>query len=221
MDELYPLHHAEASFGTDNYDQLSELNHQQSQSLGRALGCQGVSTNLFYTGDIQRHRETLEVINVGLGFNKSPFKTHTGLNEVDFTGLPSARFRKGGVPALMHKDRKVRFKIQRDTVLAWPQNQIKDPPESWRAFCARSQAARQMMMVEELKTVPSVSSGSVIDQIIAVLLQKPTEKEIKLQLQFKNCAINKFVFSARFTYLYGFIETPHGPNVTTPLLSYS
>lgn len=221
MAELYLIRHAQASFGAENYDQLSDLGHQQSQSLGKALADQGVSPDLFYAGDMQRHRETLEGIQAGLGQKKSPFILHTGLNEFDFTGLLNARFRKGGAPALMHKDRKVHFRTLRDTVLAWQQNQIEDPPESWSLFCGRIEAARQAMMIEGPKTVLAVSSGGVIAQMIAALLQTPPEQQIKLQLQLKNCAVNRFIFSARSTYLHGFNETPHITAASAPLLSYS
>ena len=35
MSELYLVRHAQASFGADNYDQLSDHGHQQSRWLGR------------------------------------------------------------------------------------------------------------------------------------------------------------------------------------------
>jgi hypothetical protein len=57
--------------------------------------------------------------------------------------------------------------------------------------------------------------------MIAALLQTPAKQQIKLQLQLKNCAVNRFIFSARSTYLHGFNETPHITAATAPLLSYS
>lgn len=221
MAELYLIRHAQASFGADNYDRLSDLGHQQSQSLGEALADQGVSPNFFCSVDMQRHRETLEGIHAGLGHKKSPFILHTGLNEFDSIGLLNARFRKGGAPALMHKDRKVHFKTLHDKVFAWQQNQIEDPPESWGIFCARIEAARQAMMIEGPKTVLAVSSGGVIAQMTDALLQTPPEQQIKLQLQLKNCAVNRFIFSARSTYLNGFNETPHITAASAPPLAYS
>ncbi len=67
MAESYLIRHAQASFGANNYDKLSSLGHQKNQSLGKALADQDVSPDLFYAGDIQRHRETLECIQAGLG----------------------------------------------------------------------------------------------------------------------------------------------------------
>ncbi|MEY8840214.1 histidine phosphatase family protein, partial [Cribrihabitans sp. XS_ASV171] len=37
MAELLVIRHAQASFGADNYDLLSELGHRQSQAVGAAL----------------------------------------------------------------------------------------------------------------------------------------------------------------------------------------
>ena len=34
MSELHLVRHAQASFGSDNYDQLSDLGHRQSRLLG-------------------------------------------------------------------------------------------------------------------------------------------------------------------------------------------
>ncbi len=76
-------------------------------------------------------------------------------------------------------------------------------------------------MIEGPKTVLTVSSGGVIAQMISALLQTPAEQRIKLQLQLKNWAVNRFIFSARSTYLHGFNETPHITAATEPLLSYS
>ena len=221
MAELYLIRHAQASFGADNCDRLSDLGHQQSQSLGKALADQGVNPDFFHAGDMQRHRETLEGIQAGLGHKKSSFILHTVLNEFDSTGLLNARFRKGGTPALMHKDRKVHFRTLHDTVLAWQQNQIEDPPESWGIFCARIEAAWQAIMIEGPKTVLAVSSGGVIAQMTAALLQTSPEQQIKLQLQLKNCAVKQFIFSVRSTYLNGLNETLHITAASARPLSYS
>ena len=43
MSELYLVRHAQASFGAANYDQLSDLGHQQSRWLGDHLGMRGMA----------------------------------------------------------------------------------------------------------------------------------------------------------------------------------
>ena len=67
MGELYLIRHAQASFGAEDYDKLSELGHEQSVALGKALSQHGVMPEAWVMGDMRRHRETLEGIARGMG----------------------------------------------------------------------------------------------------------------------------------------------------------
>ncbi len=58
--------------------------------------------------------------------------------------------------------------------------------------------------------------------MIAATLNAPSEQQIQLQLQMKNCAVNRFIFTPRNFFLHGFNETPHiTAENTEPLLTYS
>jgi len=58
MAEITLLRHAQASFGADNYDQLSELGHRQAQWLGQHLRNPGKGFDRLVMGSMVRHRET-------------------------------------------------------------------------------------------------------------------------------------------------------------------
>lgn len=208
MAELYLLRHAQASFGAANYDKLSELGHAQSRALGRALKAQGVRPDAVWIGDMVRHRETLNGVLEGLDLKIEP-RVHTGLNEFDFTNLLDAKYASGEAPENMHTERKSHFRTLRDTVLEWEQGGIPGATESWIDFTNRVEAARTAMMNPDHGQVLAVSSGGAIARMIAALLECGPGQQIKLQLQMKNCAVNRFVYSARSTYLHGFNETPH------------
>ena len=208
MAELYLIRHAQASFGAANYDKLSPLGHEQSVALGRALKERGVAPTSFWTGDMVRHRETLEGIAKGLEIAATP-EVHTGLNEFDFTNLLDARYAGGDGPENMHTERKSHFRTLRDTVLEWEQGGIPDAAESWAGFTARVEAARAAIMDPSHETVIAISSGGAIARMIAALLDCGPGQQIKLQLQMKNCAVNRFVYSAKSVYLHGFNDTPH------------
>ena len=208
MAELYLIRHAQASFGAANYDKLSPLGHEQSRELGRALKARGVAPTAFFVGDMVRHRETLDGILDGLGITAEP-QIHTGLNEFDFTNLLDAKYEGGDGPENMHTERKSHFRTLRDTVLEWEQGGIPDARESWTDFGARVEAARQTIMDPAHAQVLAISSGGAIARMIATLLDCGPGQQIKLQLQMKNCAVNRFVYSARTVYLHGFNETPH------------
>ena len=221
MGEVYLIRHAQASFGAENYDKLSELGHEQSIALGKALSEQGVMPDVWVMGDMRRHRETVEGIIKGMGISNPTPIIHHGLNEFDFTGLLNARYRGQPAPDNLHSDRKTHFRILRQTVLAWQQGNIENPPEAWDAFVNRIKAARHFIVKQNGQKVLALSSGGAIGQMVAATLQTPAEQQIKLQLQIKNCSVSRFIFTSSAFYLHGFNETPHITTATQRLLTYS
>jgi broad specificity phosphatase PhoE len=65
MAELYLVRHAQAAFGTDDYDRLTDLGHRQSKWLGEYFRDRNVAFDRILTGSLRRHRETLEGIAAG------------------------------------------------------------------------------------------------------------------------------------------------------------
>src|SRR5699024_1320594 len=68
MGVLYLIRHGQASFGTDDYDRLSDLGHEQSRLAGRHLGEQGVRPIRIVHGQMLRQKQTVEGILNGLDF---------------------------------------------------------------------------------------------------------------------------------------------------------
>lgn len=58
MGQIYLVRHGQASFGSANYDQLSELGMLQSRQLGAWLGVCNLGFQHVVTGGMQRHRQT-------------------------------------------------------------------------------------------------------------------------------------------------------------------
>ena len=71
MSEVYFVRHGQASFGSDNYDQLSPKGHQQARMLGEYFATQQLQFDHILTGDMVRHRETAEGICAGMGIEAS------------------------------------------------------------------------------------------------------------------------------------------------------
>ncbi len=221
MSELYLIRHAQASFGTDDYDKLSELGHKQSHALGRALAAQGVQPDTWIMGDMRRHRETLEGIARGMGLYAIKTEIHSSLNEFDFTGLLNAKYSEHAAPEKMHTDRKTHFRILQKTMLEWQADDIENPPETWTEFEKRIEVARKFIMRDGANTVLALSSGGAISQMISAALETPVEQQIRLQLQMKNCAVNRFIYTRKGFYVHGFNETPHITQETRHFLTYS
>ena len=58
MANLLIVRHGQASFGADNYDQLSPLGQRQADLTGEFLRQMGARFSAAYSGDLSRQRET-------------------------------------------------------------------------------------------------------------------------------------------------------------------
>ena len=203
MAELLVVRHAQASFGTDNYDVLSDLGHKQSELAGDALREAGWIPDKTITGSLVRQLETLE----SMGFGK-PDEVHEGLNEYDAHDLLAQRF-GGEVPQKIRKDRKTHYRTLRDTILEWQAGGFPGARESWAEFAARVEAARVLATDTEARRVLVVSSGGPIGQLVATTLEAPTAQMMTLNLQMKNTSKTRFFFNAKTFILNEFNTTPH------------
>ena len=66
MGTLYLVRHGQASFGAEDYDQLSALGRQQAVRLGEHWRARGLGFDAVITGTLRRHTQTLEGIAEGL-----------------------------------------------------------------------------------------------------------------------------------------------------------
>lgn len=209
MTRLMLIRHAQASFGAADYDRLSDLGHEQARALGRALADLGDPAPIrLYRGAQRRHAETLAGLAPGLGLDPDGAVIHEGLNEIDAKGLLAARFGPNGPPPGIRGDRRAYFRLLRDTVLAWQQGDLTDPPETWDAFSARVDDARRAMLAEG-GPVLAVSSGGAISRMITQVMDAPAPQMIQLQLQMKNCAVTRLAGGRAGLFLHAFNETPH------------
>ncbi len=155
-----------------------------------------------------------------MGFSETS-EVHEGLNEYDFGDLLNARF-NGEVPDLVKGDRKTHFRALRETVFEWQDAAFDGASETYAEFTARVEAARQFATDTDAKRVLVVSSGGVIGQMTSVAMGAPKRQMMNLNLQVKNTAMTRFMFSGKSFSLHEFNATPHfmTPN-GAKLLSYS
>lgn len=217
MAELVVVRHGQASFGAGDavgYDRLSDLGHAQSHAAGAHLRATGWLPDRVLGGTLTRHAETL----AGMGFDDD-VERHAGFNEYDFHNLLAARF-PAGVPAEVMQERKTHFRMLRETILDWQDGGLSRAAETFAAFEARVAGALAQATREGARRVLVVSSGGVIGQLVASVLTASPRMMIDLNLQIKNTAITRFVFSGRRVMLTEFNATPHF-DTAPELLSYS
>ena len=86
MPVIYLIRHGQASFGKEDYDQLSDVGWEQSRILGRALQNQDLGVPRSICGTMRRHVETAEATLGELGLAKE-WHTDTGFNEYNHSEL--------------------------------------------------------------------------------------------------------------------------------------
>ena len=82
MPAIYLVRHGQASFGAENYDQLSQLGYRQGEMLGKTLYQLRVVPTAVVCGNMQRHVQTAEACLKAM--NHAPWwQEDQGLNEFD------------------------------------------------------------------------------------------------------------------------------------------
>ena len=120
MGTLYLVRHGQASFGADDYDQLSPLGRQQAVRLGEYLRpkLQEKPLETVLMGSLKRHRQTWEGIAEGAGLPHTP-SVWPGLNEYDSHALIESihpePLAKPDTPELYRHH----FRLLRDALQAW------------------------------------------------------------------------------------------------------
>ena len=108
MSELYLVRHGQASFGSPDYDQLSEIGFKQSNVLGEFFVSRNIIFDRFVCGDMRRHRQTISQVCKGMQLSKYNLDILPGLNEYDFENLFLAYGKILGMMCLIKKQKKIR-----------------------------------------------------------------------------------------------------------------
>ena len=200
MAELLLVRHGQASFGAADYDKLSDLGHEQAQALGTYLRRLGWQPDRLVTGTLTRQIETME----SMGWD-AEIEAHAGFNEYSIDALHYGK--QAGQSTT--EGRKAYFRALRRIVFDWQLDKLDQTGESWADFVARTQAALEFATDTTARRVLVVSSGGVIGGLVARIMQAPDPMMMELNLQIKNTAITRIVFSGQRRMLQEFNATPH------------
>ena len=219
MSTLYLIRHGQASFGTDNYDQLSEKGRRQVQLLGEYFAETGEKIDRIYTGTLQRQRETADIIAASLGSAAPPIAIEGAFDEYDSdvmlrefaASLTAAELAEAGWPDLRHDRRRFQFFLER-AARAWVEVRIEAQNMlPWRSFHGRiTHALRHIMSSEgRSKTLMISTSGGVIGTTVAHVLGLSNHMGIELNWAVHNASITRLIYSAEKVSLSMFNALPH------------
>ncbi|TNC82959.1 MAG: histidine phosphatase [Oleiphilus sp.] len=210
MSNLLLVRHGQASFGHQNYDQLSELGRRQSRWLGEYLRDTELAPELILRGDLERHKQTAEMLQEGLGQSVETIELPLW-NEFDFKAIAYAYLAEHPDKAPQSNDTRTFFALLKQALLSWSDGTLKhETPESWQAFDHRiSKALDETCQHTDLSRVLVVSSGGAISMAIGKILQLSASSVIDLNLQTRNTGLSEVFFNTRHRYLTSFNHLPH------------
>jgi len=211
MAELYLVRHGQASFGADNYDQLSLLGKQQGQLLGEYFAERKIVFDHVLVGTMNRHRQTAEAIFQGSTEEVARLKEHQGLNEYDFVALIDGLGDEHRELQLQAKKGKTDFyKALRQVLLLWMEDRIEGPiPETWSQFQQRVTDAKNHIQGLKGQRILAVTSGGVMAAIAQQTLGAPRATVISLNMQINNCSFCRYFFNADSFHLATFNSIPY------------
>ena len=210
MAELYAVRHAQAAFGTDDYDRLTELGHRQSRWLGEYFAERGMHFDRVITGTLRRHRETLAGISEALAGLPETLALE-GLNEYQADLLLAAHLGEGGLARIDRSaDRRAHFRILREALYAWADGALQtDAHMPFEAFAAGVREVLVAARAPGAERVLIVSSGGPISTLIGTVLGLAPRTVVELNLQARNTGVTEFRAGARNIHCVSFNNVPH------------
>lgn len=210
MGTLYLVRHGQASFGSDDYDRLSELGHRQSVRLGEYFVHKGLHFDALIAGSLRRHKETLAGILRGMN-RAGEHLTWEGLNEYDSEAVIATvhpdKLDKPNSPEMYRHH----FRLLRNGLSQWMAGAASPRGmPSYRDFIAGVVGALDHVRANHVgQKVLIVSSGGPIATAVGQVLGTPPETTIELNLRIRNTAITEFLFTARRHMLVSYNAVPH------------
>lgn len=209
MGTLYLVRHGQASFGTDDYDRLSELGARQCQRLGEYFRQRDVRFDGVITGTLRRHRESLAALLRGLQVEHDA-PAMPGLNEYDSEAIVHAIHPQPLKRASNPEEVRQHFRLLRDGLVAWIEGRTQPQGmPSFAQFSAGIVEALDHVRTRHDGDVLIVSSGGPISTAVAHVLDAPPRTMIELNLRMRNSAVTEFAFTPKRHSLVTFNTLPH------------
>lgn len=209
---LFLVRHGQASFGSADYDRLSDLGRQQARWLGEYFSARGVGFRRVVTGTLRRQRDTAAELLGALG-QAGEVTEHAGLDEYHAEALYRAH--TAGRDLLEHQKSDYRdyWRTLKAAMLAWTRDELTGVPETWAQFGARTRAALDVAAAglgrDDAALV--VSSGGAISRAVSSIIGAPGETAIEFNLQFRNSGFAELIVgdAGRSLRLVSFNAIPH------------
>ena len=229
MGRLLVVRHAQASFLSQNYDQLSELGETQSRLLGEYWARHRLVFDRVCTGPAMRHQRTTRIVGETYGKSGLSFPKPAILNEFDeFQGdavlsksLPQLLSNNPRICELYNamqnsrteNEKRANFQRLFEAVISmWAHGEIAPQNvETWQAFCARVNRGLASFLGNGKKgeAVAIFTSGGPLSVVVQRALHLSAQDTLRIAWMARNSSFSEFLFSGDRLTLGSFNSFPH------------
>ena len=213
MSKLLVIRHAQASFMSANYDQLSPFGEKQSIALGKYLAKRGLRIDKAIVGPLKRHYQTADFVKEAAiknghywNWEEYPeFEEHQvpaitkyflskSTNPINYDHLKNEKEKK-----------RIYFEAFNNTFRKWVRDELdlSDTPfDKWLVFKDRVLKGLEKVLAENDngQTTAIFTSGGPAGVIAGAALGLQDEKTMELSWMITNTSVSEFLFSkGRFT----------------------
>lgn len=221
MATIYLIRHGQASFGKDNYDELSDLGQQQATRLGQVLGERLPKFDAICLGTMKRHKQTATNCLTGFGqtFDQVDPTFDECWNEYDYQDIlrqfrPEFITSKSMMNYIRQQDNpkeafEADFNGAIDRWIAGDNDQ--DYIESWSTFTCRVHNALKNTIANnpDKKRIAVFTSGGPISLVSQHLLGVPQERIMQMNWTLLNCGVTKLVSTGSRLFVASLNEHAH------------
>ncbi|MFC7514863.1 histidine phosphatase family protein [Herbaspirillum sp. GCM10030257] len=207
MGQIYLVRHGQASFGSANYDQLSELGQEQARLLGEWFASTHQTFDRVVTGGMKRHRQTADACLAALPKSyrvNTEWLTDPDFNEYDHHEI-MVRHRPDfddpdEVKRFLASSPKAKYAFQdifQASMSRWMSGEYdREYREPWPAFKQRCVGALRRVMdsAEKSQSIIVFTSGGTISTICQHVLGLQDKQVAELNWTLVNCAVTKLLF---------------------------
>ncbi|MEC5216646.1 broad specificity phosphatase PhoE [Actimicrobium sp. GrIS 1.19] len=209
MGQIYLIRHGQASFGSADYDRLSELGVQQARVLGEWCAERRQGFTRVITGGMNRHRQTAVACLGELPRHlrkEGDWETDAGFAEYDHEEIlirARPEFADAEVLNRFLTDSgqpRQTFQLLFEAAMArWSSGEHDaDYSESWNTFRQRCVAALQRVLMTpgESQTVVIFTSGGTISALCQHVMGLPDAKVFEINWSLVNSGVTRLLFNA-------------------------
>lgn len=219
MTTIFLVRHGQASFGSQNYDQLSTLGQHQGQVLGEYWSRIKFSFDAVYAGDMTRQQDTAHAVLAGMQRTDLPVQTLSCFNEYAFEPILRAYLPQiareqpelGKQMPNLYNDHKLFQTVFGLAIGKWLEDAPHDntPFETWREFFDRCISGLNQVASSGHKRVVVFTSGGVISVALRTALGLDDVTTFRQNWRIYNGSVHSFHQGRSDLSLLGFNNIAH------------